>query len=29
MKKVYNETIDMKSVGKTVTLAGWVAKNVT
>ncbi len=26
MKKVYNETIDMKSVGKTVTLAGWVAK---
>ena len=26
MKKVYNETVDMKSVGKTVTLAGWVAK---
>jgi len=26
MRKVYNETIDMKSVGKTVTLAGWVAK---
>ena len=26
MKKVYNETIDMKSVGKSVTLAGWVAK---
>ena len=26
MKKVYNETIDIKSVGKTVTLAGWVAK---
>ena len=26
MKKVYNETVDMKSVGKKVTLAGWVAK---
>ena len=26
MKKVYNETINIKSVGKTVTLAGWVAK---
>ena len=26
MKKVMNETIDIKSVGKTVTLAGWVAK---
>jgi len=26
MRKVYNETVDMKSVGKTVTLAGWVAK---
>ena len=26
MKKVYNETIDIKSVGKKVTLAGWVAK---
>ena len=26
MKKVYNETIDIKSVGKTVTLSGWVAK---
>ena len=26
MKKVYNETIDIKSVGKSVTLAGWVAK---
>ena len=26
MKKVYNETVNMKSVGKTVTLAGWVAK---
>ena len=26
MKKVYNETVDMKFVGKTVTLAGWVAK---
>ena len=26
MKKIYNETIDIKSVGKTVTLAGWVAK---
>ncbi len=26
MKKVYNETINMKSLGKTVTLAGWVAK---
>ena len=26
MKKVYNETIDISSVGKRVTLAGWVAK---
>ena len=26
MRKVYNETVDMKSIGKTVTLAGWVAK---
>ncbi len=26
MKKVYNETVNIKSVGKTVTLAGWVAK---
>ncbi len=26
MKKVYNETIDISSVGKKVTLAGWVAK---
>ncbi len=26
MRKVYNETVDMKAVGKTVTLAGWVAK---
>ena len=26
MKKVMNDTIDIKSVGKTVTLAGWVAK---
>ena len=26
MRKVYNETITMKSVGKKVTLAGWVAK---
>ncbi|MCR4581387.1 MAG: aspartate--tRNA ligase [Bacilli bacterium] len=26
MKKVYNETINIESVGKTVTLAGWVAK---
>ena len=26
MKKVMNETIDIKSVGQTVTLAGWVAK---
>ena len=26
MRKVYNETVNMKSVGKTVTLAGWVAK---
>ena len=26
MKKVYNETVDINSVGKTVTLAGWVAK---
>ncbi len=26
MRKVYNETINMESVGKTVTLAGWVAK---
>ena len=26
MKKVMNETIDIKSVGKSVTLAGWVAK---
>ena len=26
MKKVYNETIDISSVGKMVTLAGWVAK---
>ena len=26
MKKVYNETVDLKSVGKKVTLAGWVAK---
>ena len=26
MRKVYNETVDMKYVGKTVTLAGWVAK---
>ncbi len=26
MKKVYNETVNMKLVGKTVTLAGWVAK---
>ena len=26
MRKVYNETITMKTVGKKVTLAGWVAK---
>ena len=26
MKKVYNETINIKNVGETVTLAGWVAK---
>ena len=26
MRKVMNETIDIKSVGQTVTLAGWVAK---
>ena len=26
MKKVMNETIDIKSVGKSITLAGWVAK---
>ena len=26
MRKVYNNTVNMKSVGKTVTLAGWVAK---
>ena len=26
MKKVMTETIDIKSVGKSVTLAGWVAK---
>ena len=26
MKKIYNETVDKKSIGKTVTLAGWVAK---
>jgi len=26
MKKVYNNTVNIKSVGKTVTLAGWVAK---
>ena len=26
MKKVYNETINIESGGKTVTLAGWVAK---
>ncbi|MBR6133321.1 MAG: aspartate--tRNA ligase [Bacilli bacterium] len=26
MKKVYNNTVNIKSVGKNVTLAGWVAK---
>ena len=26
MKKIYNETVTIESVGKTVTLAGWVAK---
>ena len=26
MKKVYNNTINLKSIGKKVTLAGWVAK---
>ena len=26
MRKVYNETVNMESLGKTVTLAGWVAK---
>ena len=26
MRKVYNETVNMEFVGKTVTLAGWVAK---
>ena len=26
MRKVYNNTVNLKSVGKNVTLAGWVAK---
>ena len=26
MKKVYNNTVNIKAVGKKVTLAGWVAK---
>ena len=26
MKKIYNETVNIESVGKSVTLAGWVAK---
>ena len=26
MEKVYNESLDIKDVGKEVTLCGWVAK---
>ena len=26
MKKIYNETVNIECIGKTVTLAGWVAK---
>ena len=26
MEKIYNETVDITSVGKTVTLEGWVQK---